>query len=402
MHSPLGSLLSRFLAGIIVALSLPGLEAAPVVNNIAASQRPGTKLVDITYDLEAIGWSGVAVSLQVSSDAGATWTVPVVTVSGAIGANVAPGTGKAIVWDAGIDWPRNYSTQMRFRVTADDGVTPLAGFSYIPPGSFTMGRTSGDTDVDAPPVSVTIAGFYMQQAETTKAEWDEVQTWATSNGYTDLGAGAGKASDHPVHSVNWYEVIKWCNARSEKEGLIPVYAVGSVVMRTGTSQPVPNWAANGYRLPTEAEWEKAARGAADGKRFPWATDTINHSNANYYASSTSASYDTSGYTTFTFHPSFQSGVEPYTSPAGSFAPNAFGLFDLSGNLWEWCWDWYDSGYYTSATVNPTGPVTGTYRVVRGGSYISAPWGQRCAYRLNNRLPINGSNNRGFRTVRSSL
>lgn len=378
------------------------LNSAPIVNNITAAQRSGSKLVDITYDLTAVGWTGVAVSLQVSNDGGTTWAVPVVTVSGAVGSNVSPGTGKTIVWDAGTDWPRSYSTQMRFRVTADDGVAPLAGFSYIPPGSFTMGRTSGDADTDAPPVTVTVAGFYMQQAEATKAEWDEVRTWAATNGYTDLASGGGKAANHPVHTVSWYDVIKWCNARSEKEGLTPVYTANSVVMRTGTLEPVANWAANGYRLPTEAEWEKAARAAVDGKRFPWAGDTISHANANYYASSTSATYDTSGFTDFTFHPSFQTGLEPYTSPAGSFAPNAFGLYDLSGNVWEWCWDWYASDYYTSEAVNPRGAVTGTYRVVRGGSYISAPWAQRCSYRLNNRLPINGANNRGFRAVRSSL
>ena len=100
-----------------------------------------------------------------------------------------------------------------------------------------MGVTSGDTDADAPPITVTVSPFYMQQTETTKAQWDEVRTWAVSNGYTDLAAGAGKAANHPVHSVNWWDVVKWCNARSEKEGLTPVYTVGGAVMRTGATAP---------------------------------------------------------------------------------------------------------------------------------------------------------------------
>jgi formylglycine-generating enzyme required for sulfatase activity len=395
----------RLIACLLLLLAAPFIQAAPVVNNITANQRPGTKLVDITYDLEAIGWSGVAVSLQVSSDAGATWTVPVVTVSGAIGANVAPGIGKAITWDAGTDWPRNYSTQMRFRVTADDGVTPLAGFSYIPPGSFTMGRTSGDSDVDAPPVSVTISGFYIQQTETTKALWDEVRAWGLTNGYTDLAAGGGKASSHPVQTVSWWDVVKWCNARSEKEGLAPCYKVSGSVMKTGSSVPDVDWAANGYRLPTEAEWEKAARGAVTGKRFPWGDNTINHSNANYLANSSTLSYDTSGYTVDTYHPSYANGSQPYTSPVASFGQNAYGLFDMSGNVWEWCWDWYVSSYYaTSAgTTDPRGPPSGTRRVYRGGAANSPASRLRCALRIGNLgAPSYADTGVGFRAVRLGL
>lgn len=107
----------------LLALSVPliaaQLSAATVVSNLTASQRAGTKLVDIGYDLTATGFPTVSVSLQISIDGGTTWAVPVASLSGDIEGFVSPGTGKAFVWDAGTDWPRSYNTQMRFRVTAD-------------------------------------------------------------------------------------------------------------------------------------------------------------------------------------------------------------------------------------------------------------------------------------------
>jgi formylglycine-generating enzyme required for sulfatase activity len=118
------------------------LTAAPVVSNLTASQRGGTKLVDISYDLAAPGFGSVAVTLEASSDGGATWTVPVASATGAVGGSVTPGTGKAIVWNAGVDWLGNYSTQMRFRVVADDLV-------LIPGGSFAMGRVTAFRRRDA-------------------------------------------------------------------------------------------------------------------------------------------------------------------------------------------------------------------------------------------------------------
>lgn len=183
------------LLALTVPLIATQLMAAPIVSNLTASQRADTKVVDISYDLVAPGFPLVAVSLQISSDGGVTWTVPVSTASGDIGSSVALGMGKVIVWNAGIDWPQSYSTQMRFRVVADDG------FALIPGGSFAMGRTSGDTDSDAPPITVIVSPFYIQKTETTKAQWDDVRAWAVNNGYTDLAAGVGKASNHPVHTV---------------------------------------------------------------------------------------------------------------------------------------------------------------------------------------------------------
>jgi formylglycine-generating enzyme required for sulfatase activity len=280
-------------------------------------------------------------------------------------------------------------------------VIPIpADLARIPAGSFTMGRTSGDTDSDAPTITVTVNTFYMGKNEVTKALWDEVRIWGAKNGYTELATGAGKATNHPVQMVSWWDVVKWCNARSQKEGLSPCYTVNGSVMKTGTTAPTVNWHTNGYRLPTEAEWEKAARGGLSGKRFPSGVDTISHSDANFENVGLSYHIGTTGY-----NPTFAIDGFPYTSPVGSFASNGFGLQDVSGNVWEWCWDWYDSGIYVEGASDPRGPHTGIGRVLRGGSWINLPYsgsfGTRCCSR-GNLLPETKNGDMGFRIARSSV
>ena len=217
-----------------------------------------------------------------------------------------------------------------------------AGFPLIPAGSYKMGEGLNTRKVE-------ISAFYMGKTEVTKAEWDQVRLWALLRGYNDLAVGEGKDLNHPVQTVRWWDVIKWCNARSEKDELEPCYLIAGNIMRTGTTVPMVNWAAKGYRLPTEAEWEKAARGGLDRKRFPWG-DTISHSQANYFN-----------------HPRYSDRSEPYTSPVGSFAANGYGLHDMAGNVWEWCWDWH-SIYSSDAQTDPKGGGTGSERVHRGGSW----------------------------------
>jgi formylglycine-generating enzyme required for sulfatase activity len=280
-------------------------------------------------------------------------------------------------------------------------VTTPTGFSLIPAGSFTMGDAldgSGD-----PPHTVNVSTFYMAQNLVTKAQWDTVRTWGISNGYSDLAAGAGKASNHPVQSISWFQMVKWCNARSQQEGLTPVYYTNdaqTTVYKTGdvnVTNVQVKWSANGYRLPTEAEWEKAARGGLSGKRFPWG-DTISHSQANYRSFS-SYSYDLSG-SVNNYHPTYATGSMPYTSPVGSFAANGYGLYDMAGNVLQWCWDWYGT-YDTGTPTDPRGVSSGTNRVVRGGSWDYYATGCRVAERRANGQ-FNPDNSIGFRVARSSV
>ena len=284
----------------------------------------------------------------------------------------------------------DYGAEITFKTAS---ATPT-GFSLIPAGPFQMGDAL-DGIADAPVRTVNVSAFYMAQRETTKALWDEVRAWGLSRGYTDLQDGNGRAANHPVHTVSWFDIIKWCNARSEKEGLAPCYTVGGSPLRTGTAIPVVNWTAKGYRLPTEAEWEKSARGGLNGKRFPLG-DTITHSQANYWSDS-SLFYDVS--LTRGGHPTYTVGGFPYTSPVGNFAANGYGLHDMEGNLWEWCWDWYGN-YDTGSPSDPRGASSGSLRVRRGGVWtIALAIYCRVANRSND-APSSSNNYIGFRVVRS--
>lgn len=285
---------------------------------------------------------------------------------------------------------------------------PPSGMVLIPAGPFEMGDALGEgTPAELPVHTVTLNAFYLDDTEVTLARWKKVADWAAANGYDISNANAKNKEDesHPVHNVTWFTAVKWCNARSEMEGLKPVYYTDpehTTVFRTGLanlSNQQVDWNANGYRLPTEAEWEKAARGGAKGKRFPWAdTDVINHSRANYI-SRTNDTFDTSEIRGH--HPGVKLSPPPGSSPAYFFKPNGYGLYDMAGNMWEWCWDRYLSEYYASSpSDNPRGPDQGSGRALRGGSWDRAGYFCRVSAR-NNATADNTYNRIGFRTARNA-
>jgi len=377
---------------LLLAATLPIHAADPVVANVVFAQRAGAKLVDISFDVSDADSDTLWMSVEISDDSGTSFIVPVTAVSGdtRISATPTP-TSKALVWDASVDFNQQSNDTMMVRVIASDTSVP-PGMALIPAGPFAMGDGTGAGLSEELPVhSVTISAFYLDKKEVTEALWDSVRTWALAHDYTGSGLpdrGVGNGADHPAHSVNWFTVVKWCNARSEKEGLTPVYyneAGFTTSYRSGEAVPFPDWTANGYRLPTEAEWEKASRGGLVGLNYPWggnsldASDDINYGNANYKGSRDPLE---------TLNPLL------VTSPAGYYTPNQFGLHDMSGNVFEWCWDWYDPLYYDSAAAIQPDPRGGTgerfrsdgtllseVRVIRGGMFTQNLWLLRCAYRL---------------------
>jgi len=250
-------------------------------------------------------------------------------------------------------------------------------------GSFQMGSNS---DYNEKPVhTVTLSGFYMCRTEVTQEQWKAVM----GNNPSMFGfspASREVQSNRPVERVSWYDALVFCNKLSMAEGLSPAYRIsGSTDPADWGTVPTTDsnstWdsveivaGSNGYRLPTEAQWEYAARGG-------------NGSPGNYTYSGSNTVGDVAWY-------SGNSGNK--THGVGKKTSNSLGLYDMSGNVWEWCWDRYDS-YSSGAQTDPMGAAVGSYRVVRGGSWGIDASNARSTYR-DSYDPYGRYGNIGFRLV----
>jgi len=243
-------------------------------------------------------------------------------------------------------------------VTTKSGVKML----LLPGGTFTMGDENGE--VDEIPHKVTVSAFYMDVYEVTQEEYQRA-----------MGRNPSKVKHkkNPVEQVRWSDAVRHCNARSKLEGLEPCYD-----LKTWKC----NFAANGYRLPTEAEWEYAARaGTTDSYSFGDSDSKLRR-----YAW-------------------FKDNAHGKPRPVGQRKPNAWGLYDMHGNVWEWCNDFYKVDYYDgSPGKDPRGPDSGEKKVLRGGCWSSNPDACRSAYRYNENPAYAdacfGYDIYGFRCVRS--
>lgn len=223
-----------------------------------------------------------------------------------------------------------------------------------------------------------LEGFYLGRHEVTYGQWSEVRAWAVEHGYDLAGVGDGCGPLHPVHSVNWHDAVKWCNARSEKEGLEPVYTVDGEVYRSGQARPSRESGHNGYRLPTRHEWMFAA---AEGRLFPGAF--LNSLSLDDVREIAWIRENSAG------SPCPQDGKHG-SWPVGSKPANAFGFHDMLGNVWEWTWD---------ATA-----ATGGGLELRGSSWKSSPFAMiNFEYIRTKPQPVTQnpylSNDYGFRVAR---
>lgn len=390
------------LAAILFALgacliSEPVEAAPPQVTNVVAVQRAGTRLVDVTYDLYDPDGGAMTVGLSFSADGGQSFPVQCVTVSGHVGAGVTNGTGKHIIWDAGIDYPGHVGDNYVVKVTADDGTGP-PDMIWIPAGNVRLGQTG----IAEPVHNIYVQGFYIDRYEVSNAKykqfidaggyqnpayWNPVGwAWRVANSITlplnwnsnnYHGGGIAGNEQFPVNGVSWWEADAYCR-----------------------------WA--GGRLPTEAEWEKAAKGgcethgdpgqcdASDTPTYPWG-EGISGPQANYEGSGDP--YESNGWTTPVgyYDGSNHGGYQTINSPS------PYGLYDVAGNVHEWCSTKLAAYPYNpnDGRENPPATYNECCRVLRGGSLDGGTPNLRCAQRYGVYYDSSGrSGTVGFRCART--
>jgi len=351
---------------IILAGFVSQAESAirPTVTRVKVRPREDG-IVEVSYDVEAKGL--LAITIRVSNDSGVTFNVPIrlSSLSGDVGENVKSGDGKKILWNALTDQPNVNSTGYRVQVIATEQID---GMTLIPGGRFLMGDDQGELD-EQPARQVEVDSFFIDKYEVTNRQFAR---FLTANGKNEDESGnmlieladpdvrivftasqyraVTAFAEHPVTEITWYGATAYAK-----------------------------WA--GKRLPTEAEWERAARGF-DGRTYPWGNAEVTYQYVNFNG-------NLGGTEVFDQYPK---GRSPY------------GIYNMSGNIWEWVADAYDADFYSLAPdeKNPSNivdPLDLTDRVLRGGSWYSSAKEVRCAKRFH-QPPIEASSSIGFRCAAS--
>ena len=389
--------MSFWIGILLVLLPLIALSnSIPLVTDVVAQQRDdGSGMVDVHFALYDADGDLMAVRLFLSEDGGETYPIECLSTTPPPGTYFQSGQNRYLAWNAIVDFPGHQGDYI-VRVFADDGqgVDP-GSFALLPPGTFIMGAPveepySGSDERPQHSVTLTHA-FYLQVTEVTNQQYRDLAQWAYnqypplvtfSNGaLRDALDGSTKAllamsasgceisfsdgvftvdagkEDHPVKHVTWYGSAAYCDWLSLQAIPALPRAYDHSTWQCNGNSP---YTAQGYRLPTEAEWEYACRA---GTQTPFNTGECLDAGteANYKGNSP--------------YPDCPSG--PYvgwTVSVGTYPSNAWGLYDMHGNLHEWCNDWSDypnyDYYENSPSHDPVGPTSGSLRVNRGGSWLS--------------------------------
>ena len=354
------------------APSITDLVSDPVTVEIGTTASVTCTAGDADGDALTYAWSTTAGSFT-GTGATVTWTAPGTAGSCTITCTVSDGETTA---------------SETLTVTVFEPATP-GSMVTVTGGTFSMGDAYAEGPLWERPVhSVTVSDFSIGKYEVTQGEWAAYMTAATY----DQGAGA----DHPVYYTSWFAILMYCNYRSSDEGLTPCYSIGGSTdpdawdtMPIYSSDPtfaawnavICNWSADGYRLPTEAEWEYAARGGT-------------HSGDNFRYSGSQTLGDVAWY---------GDNAPTASQSVGGKAPNQLGIYDMSGNVYEFCWDWYGEDYYTTCdglgtVTDPLGPPTGDMRLVKGGNWGAIPANCRVAGRFRD-YPVSAFSHTGFRVAK---
>jgi sulfatase modifying factor 1 len=310
---------------------------AQQIQNVTAEQQ-GKNIV-VSYDLTATSGE-FDVSLYCSTDGGSNFGNPLNAVAGDVGRKVIAGTNKQITWNVLSDMEKLTGSrivfEVRARTTSDLGIEMV----FVKGGTFNMGSNDGES-VAKLTHQVTLSDFYIGKCEVTQKQWQDIMGSNPSN--------FKNCDNCPVEQVSWYDVQEFIKKLNEKTG-------------------------KNYRLPTEAEWEYAARGGASA------------------SSATATKYSGSNNLDEVAWYDGNSGNK--THPVGQKKPNELGIYDMSGNVWEWCNDWYGK-YSNDSQTNPQGASSSSFRVLRGGSWLRNDGDYRVSSRGSS-MPIYRKSHRGFR------